>query len=49
METFIASGTDIVFLDAADLEAIEPTVKKAIAAGVTVVGVDAGPREPRST
>lgn len=42
METFIAAGTDIVFLDAADSEAIEPTVKKAIAAGVTVVGVDAG-------
>ena len=42
METFIASGTDIVFLDAADSVAIEPTVKKAIAAGVTVVGVDAG-------
>ena len=40
METFIASGTDIVFLDAADSVAIEPTVKKAIEAGVTVVGVD---------
>ena len=37
METFIASGTDIIFLDAADSVAIEPTVKKAIAAGVTVV------------
>jgi ribose transport system substrate-binding protein len=42
METFIASGTDIVFLDAAGSVAIEPTVKKAIEAGVTVVGVDAG-------
>ena len=42
METFIASGTDIIFLDAANSVAIEPTVKKAIAAGVTVVGVDAG-------
>ena len=35
-------GTDIIFVNAADSEAIEPTVKKAIAAGVTVVGVDAG-------
>jgi ribose transport system substrate-binding protein len=42
VETFVASGTDIIFLDAADSVAIEPTVKKAIAAGVTVVGVDAG-------
>jgi ribose transport system substrate-binding protein len=42
METFIASGTDIVFIDAADSEAIAPSVKKAIDAGITVVGVDAG-------
>jgi ribose transport system substrate-binding protein len=42
VETFIAAGTDIIFLDAADSVAIEPTVKKAIDAGVTVVGVDAG-------
>jgi ribose transport system substrate-binding protein len=42
METFIAAGTDIIFLDAADSEAIEPTVKKAIDSGVIVVGVDAG-------
>jgi ribose transport system substrate-binding protein len=42
VETFVASGADIIFLDAADSEAIAPTVKKAMAAGVTVVGVDAG-------
>jgi ribose transport system substrate-binding protein len=42
VETFIASGTDIIFIDAANSEAIEPSVKKALAAGVTVVGVDAG-------
>lgn len=42
LETFIASGTDIVFLDPADSEAIEPTVKKALEAGVLVIGVDAG-------
>src|SRR5262245_32875152 len=42
METFIAAGTDIIFLDAADSEAIAPTVKKALDAGVLVVGVDAG-------
>jgi ribose transport system substrate-binding protein len=42
METFIAAGTDIVFLDPADSEAIAPTVKKAMDAGVLVIGVDAG-------
>ncbi len=42
METFIASGTDIIFIDAADSEAIAPSVKKALDAGITVVGVDAG-------
>ncbi len=42
IETFIGAGTDIIFVNAADSEAIEPTVKKAIAAGITVVGVDAG-------
>jgi ribose transport system substrate-binding protein len=42
IETFVAAGTDIIFLDAADSEAIEPTVKKAMDAGVIVVGVDAG-------
>ncbi|MBV9245139.1 MAG: substrate-binding domain-containing protein, partial [Methylobacteriaceae bacterium] len=31
-----------IFIDAADSEAIEPSVKKAIDAGITVVGVDAG-------
>jgi ribose transport system substrate-binding protein len=30
METFIAAGTDIIFLDAADSEAIAPSVKKAL-------------------
>lgn len=42
IETFIASGTDIIFLDAADSEAIAPAVKKALDAGVLVIGVDAG-------
>ena len=42
MDTFVASGADIIFLDAADSEAIAPAVKRAMAAGVTVVGVDAG-------
>src|SRR5277367_5101245 len=42
METFIASGTDIIFIDAANSEAIAPSVKKARDAGITVVGVDAG-------
>jgi ribose transport system substrate-binding protein len=42
IETFIAAGTDIIFINAADSEAIEPTVKKALDAGITVVGVAAG-------
>jgi ribose transport system substrate-binding protein len=42
MDTFVASGADIIFLDAADSEAIAPAVKRAMAAGVTVVGIDAG-------
>jgi ribose transport system substrate-binding protein len=42
VDTFVASGADIIFLDAADSEAIAPTVKRAMAAGVTVVGIDAG-------
>jgi ribose transport system substrate-binding protein len=42
IETFIAAGTDIIFVNAADSEAIAPTVKKALDAGVTVIGVDAG-------
>jgi ribose transport system substrate-binding protein len=42
VDTFVASGADIIFLDAADSEAIAPAVKRAMAAGVTVVGVDAG-------
>src|SRR5687768_1891389 len=32
IETLVAAGTDIIFVNAADSEAIEPTVKKAIAA-----------------
>jgi ribose transport system substrate-binding protein len=42
MDTFIVAGADIIFIDAADSEAIAPAVKKAIDAGITVVGVDAG-------
>ena len=42
IETFIGAGTDMIFVNAADSEAIEPTVKKALAAGITVIGVDAG-------
>lgn len=42
IDTFVASGADIIFLDAADSEAIAPAVKKAMDAGVLVIGVDAG-------
>jgi len=42
IDTMIAAGTDIIFVNAADSEAIAPEVKKALDAGVTVIGVDAG-------
>ena len=42
IDTMIAAGTDIIFINAADSEAIAPEVKKALDAGVTVIGVDAG-------
>jgi ribose transport system substrate-binding protein len=42
IDTMIAAGTDIIFINAADSEAIAPEVKKALDAGITVVGFDAG-------
>ncbi len=42
IDTMIAAGTDIIFINAADFEAIAPEVKKALDAGITVVGFDAG-------
>jgi len=40
METFIASGVDIIILGAADTQGIGPVVKKAKAAGIIVVAED---------
>ncbi|MEO8668607.1 MAG: substrate-binding domain-containing protein [Bauldia sp.] len=42
IETMIADGAQLILVNAADSEAIAPTVKKALDAGVTVIGVDAG-------
>lgn len=40
VDNFIASGAELILLDAVDYNAIAPAVKKAQAAGVVVVGVD---------
>lgn len=40
IETFIASGVDIIILNAADTAGIAPAVKKAKAAGIIVVAAD---------
>jgi ribose transport system substrate-binding protein len=40
IDNFIASGVDMILLNAADAKAIEPAVRKAQKAGIVVVGVD---------
>jgi ribose transport system substrate-binding protein len=40
MDNFIASGVDIILLNASDANAIAPAVKRAQAAGIVVVAVD---------
>ncbi len=40
IDNFIASGVDMILLNAADAQAIAPAVKRAQAAGVVVVAVD---------
>jgi len=40
IDNFIASGVDLILLNAADAKAIAPAVKRAQAAGIVVVGVD---------
>ncbi len=42
IETFIASKVDMIVLNAADSKGIAPAVKKARAAGITIVAVDVG-------
>ena len=39
-DNFIAAGVDMIVVNAADARAIAPAVKRAQAAGITVVGVD---------
>ena len=40
IDNFIASGVDLILLNAADAKAIAPAVKRARAAGIVVVAVD---------
>lgn len=40
IDNFIASGVDVILLNAADAKAIEPAVRKAQKAGIAVIGVD---------
>ena len=40
MDNFIAAGVDLILVNAADARAIAPAVKRAQAAGITVIGVD---------
>lgn len=40
MDNFIASGMDLILLNAADAKAIAPAVKRAQAAGIVVVAID---------
>jgi len=40
MDNFIAAGVDLILVNAADPRAIAPAVKRAQAAGITVIGVD---------
>lgn len=42
IDNFIASGVDMIMLNAADKDALAPAVKKAQAAGIVVVAVDVG-------
>ena len=40
IDNFIAAGVDLILVNAADARAIAPAVKRAQAAGITVMGVD---------
>ncbi len=40
IDNFIAAGADLILVNAADPRAIAPAIKRAQAAGITVVGVD---------
>jgi ribose transport system substrate-binding protein len=40
MDNFISAGVDLILVNAADPRAIAPAIKRAQAAGITVIGVD---------
>ena len=40
IDNFISAGVDLILVNAADPRAIAPAIKRAQAAGITVVGVD---------
>jgi ribose transport system substrate-binding protein len=40
VDNFIAAGVDLILINAVDPKAIEPAIKKAHAAGITVIAVD---------
>ncbi len=40
IDNFIAAGVDMILVNAADPRAIAPAIKRAEAAGITVIGVD---------
>ncbi|MDQ0271011.1 substrate-binding domain-containing protein [Cytobacillus purgationiresistens] len=42
METFIAQGKDLIFLDAVEPDAVIPSINKAAEAGIGVINLDSG-------
>ncbi|KYG89864.1 substrate-binding domain-containing protein [Metasolibacillus sp. FSL H7-0170] len=45
METFIAQGMDLIFLDAIEPDSIVPSINKAAEAGIPVINLDSGVAE----
>lgn len=45
METFIAQGVDMIFLDAIEPDAVVPVINKAAEAGIGVINLDSGVNE----
>lgn len=45
METFIAQGMDMIFLDAIEPDAVVPAINKAAEAGIGVINLDSGVNE----
>jgi len=49
IDNFIAAGVDLILLDPGDLNAIEPAIKRAHAAGIIVVAVDSAAKGADAT